>query len=319
MPFPWEPPGYQPYVPWILSYVPWQKFTNHHSTLAEVPLQGPSYYSYSAFRKQRAWASATMIMFLSELCLEWWNRHSWQGPKIPRIGVGDLSLKTGATPKGHSSHTGGLAVDLATFNRDKTKERDDGKPAGQTNITDYRMGSYDRDMTEEFVRTILDIIDGPGGTRRYEIEKKGSANRFYFSDEKVRAKFGGRLNDWPNHGEHLHIRLLDKTPIGPVPISQIMNKTMPEIVLYIRDTEQLITNVGMLLKAATLAFGSAMSVAVKVLQAVLNGKGGSVLPFLVIDGAFGPKTKARVTEFQRQNGLVSDGIVGPKTKDKLVA
>lgn len=33
----------------------------------------------------------------------------------------------------------------------------------------------------------------------------------------------------------------------------------------------------------------------------------------VVDGIYGPKTKAAVISFQRKNGLVADGIVGPKT------
>jgi peptidoglycan hydrolase-like protein with peptidoglycan-binding domain len=40
---------------------------------------------------------------------------------------------------------------------------------------------------------------------------------------------------------------------------------------------------------------------------------------LVVDGQFGPKTLARVQEFQRANALPPDGIVGPQTWKKLVA
>jgi peptidoglycan hydrolase-like protein with peptidoglycan-binding domain len=37
----------------------------------------------------------------------------------------------------------------------------------------------------------------------------------------------------------------------------------------------------------------------------------------VVDGNFGPKTKARVIDFQRANGLSDDGIAGPFTNNKL--
>lgn len=33
----------------------------------------------------------------------------------------------------------------------------------------------------------------------------------------------------------------------------------------------------------------------------------------IVDGIYGPKTKAAVIAFQKKNGLVADGIVGPKT------
>ncbi len=53
---------------------------------------------------------------------------------------------------------------------------------------------------------------------------------------------------------------------------------------------------------------------VEEIQALLRDHGfdpGSV------DGVFGPRTKAAVTAFQRDNNLVVDGIVGPQTLGKL--
>jgi hypothetical protein len=48
--------------------------------------------------------------------------------------------------------------------------------------------------------------------------------------------------------------------------------------------------------------------------------GGCVPPApLNMDGQFGPKTLARVQEFQRNHAIPPDGIVGPQTWKKLVA
>ncbi len=49
------------------------------------------------------------------------------------------------------------------------------------------------------------------------------------------------------------------------------------------------------------------------LQKALNQAGRSAFPQLGTDGAFGPKTYSRVTEFQRNNRLAADGVVGSQT------
>jgi hypothetical protein len=49
------------------------------------------------------------------------------------------------------------------------------------------------------------------------------------------------------------------------------------------------------------------------LQDVQPGAAFASLP-LAVDGQFGPRTHARVTEFQGQNDLTPDGIVGPMTR-----
>lgn len=53
------------------------------------------------------------------------------------------------------------------------------------------------------------------------------------------------------------------------------------------------------------------------LQTLLNRSPPSQLPPLAVDKIFGPKTSARVKEFQRNSGLQVDGIVGPRTWAKL--
>ena len=56
---------------------------------------------------------------------------------------------------------------------------------------------------------------------------------------------------------------------------------------------------------------------VRAVQDALNYQIRRGLTPLAIDGIFGPKTEARVTEFQTANNLVVDGIVGPQTKSLL--
>ena len=55
------------------------------------------------------------------------------------------------------------------------------------------------------------------------------------------------------------------------------------------------------------------------IQATLNTRRPTQLPLLNVDGIFGPKTEARVMEFQRGNSLKPDGIVGPLTSARLFA
>ena len=52
-------------------------------------------------------------------------------------------------------------------------------------------------------------------------------------------------------------------------------------------------------------------------QGLLNRRPPTLFPPLKTDGVFGPKTAARVKEFQRNNGLKIDGLVGPKTLGQL--
>lgn len=67
----------------------------------------------------------------------------------------------------------------------------------------------------------------------------------------------------------------------------------------------------------TLRLGSA-GPAVRELQSLLN-RLPTALKRLAEDGRFGPGTRGRVIEFQRQQQLSDDGVVGPLTWDGLLA
>jgi len=56
---------------------------------------------------------------------------------------------------------------------------------------------------------------------------------------------------------------------------------------------------------------------IDIVQLALNNE-PTLLPLLKVDGVFGPKTDARVREFQAQKHLIPpDGIVGPNTRREL--
>ncbi len=55
---------------------------------------------------------------------------------------------------------------------------------------------------------------------------------------------------------------------------------------------------------------------IDILQLALNNE-PSILPRLAVDGVYGPRTEARVIEYQRNNGLEDDGVAGPDTQDSL--
>jgi mannan endo-1,4-beta-mannosidase len=67
----------------------------------------------------------------------------------------------------------------------------------------------------------------------------------------------------------------------------------------------------------TLHLGSAGD-DVKFLQEQLNSHPPTTLPLLTVDGNFGPKTAARVQEYQGNNALFIDGLVGPLTWGALL-
>ena len=55
------------------------------------------------------------------------------------------------------------------------------------------------------------------------------------------------------------------------------------------------------------------------LQDILNCSPPPALPPLLVDGKFGPRTRARVIEVQRYLQIPADGVIGPQTLDRIAA
>ena len=96
----------------------------------------------------------------------------------------------------------------------------------------------------------------------------------------------------------------------------ILAGSADESVEWIDETKPVVTNISIkvpIQDAAPLVLSSESADARGIQTALrdLGLYGGS------IDGKIGPKTKAAIREFQRNNGLVVDGKVGAKTWTKL--
>lgn len=57
---------------------------------------------------------------------------------------------------------------------------------------------------------------------------------------------------------------------------------------------------------------------VRTIQVLLNNL-TPIIPRLVEDGIFGPRTHGGVVQFQQKNALSADGIVGPRTGGAMLA
>ncbi|MCX2722093.1 peptidoglycan-binding domain-containing protein [Roseibium salinum] len=246
----------------------------------------------------RRFGRKNLIAFLMILIEEWHRKH----PDFP-VPLGDLAEEDGSHQKDHATHDDGFAVDI--FNLHLLPGKHKGPPY---RLSGHQNPFYGRDKTIELARDIA--------------AKKPifSMIAVYHNDPELRDEVNTQfplrppITHFAKHEDHIHVSLHDNTSLTPEQIDSILGlNKLAKLVDKALDE--------LLATGQMLVFG-AHGTLVTALQTVLNAAGtaqGTTLPPLQPDGAFGPKTKGRVQEFQSQNKLASDGIVGPKTKQALAS
>lgn len=188
------PPKPEPKTPKAVKVTPpietrihWQKSISHGTANGGwlqrgvmLPKKGPGFYTYNPNTQvypnapDRRYGTDTLVRDLVDLT-EWWSvRH----PDGPRLGIGDLSWRSGGRLDNHASHQSGVDVDIRLPRRDGVE--------GAANP-----GNYDRAKTQQIVDWWLAHGD---------IE-------YIFYGPSLRISGDSRVMEWPDHDDHLHVRI----------------------------------------------------------------------------------------------------------------
>jgi Penicillin-insensitive murein endopeptidase len=176
-----DPPD-RPRVAWRESEASGSANSGRLVNGVRMPDEWPGLYTYDPQTQRppgshdRTWGTAALVRGMLDLG-GWWARTY---PDQPRLGIGDLSLREGGPIIGHASHENGLDVDIRLV-------RADGRERGVDAAT------YDRELTQALVDRLVArgaslVLIGPS------LDLSGPP---------------GIVMRWPNHDNHLHVRLPD--------------------------------------------------------------------------------------------------------------
>jgi GH24 family phage-related lysozyme (muramidase)/peptidoglycan hydrolase-like protein with peptidoglycan-binding domain len=153
---------------------------------------GPGIFGY--YPASKRWGTASTVAALREVGRIWRLRR-----QMPRVGVGDISLRGGGDIEGHASHETGRDVDMRPI-------RNDGTEGPLT----WGQANYSRALTQE----LIDIIYANGVVK---------VNVIGFNDPGVQ----GCVN-WVNHDNHLHVRFYFQDGAPGYPLLKFgMNNSPP--------------------------------------------------------------------------------------------
>lgn len=219
----------------------------------------------------------------------------------PRVGFG--LLEQGAMRPANFLHTGEFPNDTHPYTKDVVV-RDDNMAAA---LTPDCLEGIARIHEHESIRASLDVYAGvtfkylPPRWLACEAELKSVLQGFIFDplkwDPMKIERALRKARAFPTQGpvyNRLHAKLFPFVDI----LSLLLGQSQPFV--------------------AQGSSGRAVWAIQELLnQASFRQRGRSELPRLDVDGWFGPKTYARVREFQGRNSISPDGVVGPQTKTAL--
>jgi lysozyme family protein len=154
---------------------------------------GPGIFGY--YSPDKRYGTASTIAALYEVGRIWALRHP-----VPRVGVGDISLRGGGDIAGHVSHETGRDADLRPMRNDATEGP----------IT-WQQPGYSRSLTQE----LIDIIYANAVVR---------VNVIGFNDPGVQ----GCVN-WVNHDNHLHVRFFFEDEAAGYPLLKLGMHDSPPV------------------------------------------------------------------------------------------
>jgi len=184
-------PKKPPPPPPIESRVTWRDSVAHGSANSGwlqrgvmLPSEGPGFYTYNPNTQrypnapERRHGTAELVREIIALG-KWWKATY---PDAPRLGIGDLSFTGGGTIDNHASHQNGLDVDIRLPRRDHLER-----------------GSDPSTYNPERTQAIVDFL-----TARGRVD-------YIFYGPNLNVRGGGRVMVWPNHDDHLHVRIVNAT------------------------------------------------------------------------------------------------------------
>lgn len=152
---------------------------------------------YFARPRRHQFGRTSMMLFLTDLSIDWYmKRLPGADPNRP-IGIGDISLENGSAPPTHHTHVHGSCVDIYILSRSGARRSDT-----ENKIT-FESDDYDRAATKALAAGIVRILE-----RGYQCVQ------FLYDDPEVHKVWPGRIvrkQERP-HADHFHIQLNDPTP-----------------------------------------------------------------------------------------------------------
>jgi hypothetical protein len=170
----WRRISYRGHVGWfhvgaLTASPPSPTFPQNRSRAGyvQMPASGVGFYAYSS--SGRRWGRPTLVYGIIRAGVK------WQQARMPRMGVGEISLMNGGDISGHVSHERGVDVDMRLV-----------RDSGEGPVNRFQ-GAYNRTRTGNLIRLF---------------KREIPTQLVLFNDLRV----GGVLY-WPNHDDHFHLRM----------------------------------------------------------------------------------------------------------------